>query len=170
MPDHKTITVLEQSIVVPQPYSAGHTLNEIEAKVLNQTFAENIGNNVRAKIAKAKTGGEGAPTMAEALRAVAEYAMAYVFTEAAATGPSMTPVEREARKLARLHIQASLAKPSEKYPKGRKLKDIDKDKLESEIARVAQTDKVIKLATKRVKEAASLAGGDDEIGALEDAA
>ena len=35
---------------IPQPYAEGHAISAIEAKVLNQVFAENIGNNVRAKV------------------------------------------------------------------------------------------------------------------------
>ena len=43
----KTISISGQAFDVSTPYAAGHTLTEAEAKVLNQTRAENIGNNFR---------------------------------------------------------------------------------------------------------------------------
>ena len=56
MPDAnsaKTISIYDIEFKVPQPYSEGHVLTAIEAKQLNQVFAENIANNQRAAIKKA---------------------------------------------------------------------------------------------------------------------
>lgn len=159
MPDAKKISVLDVEIEVPQPYAEGHTLSAIEARVLNQTFAENISNNVRSKIKKAQEGGEGAPTLDSVVAEAHTYAREYAFTEAAAGGGTrtLTPVEREARKLATAIVIQLLAKPSDAHPQGRKRKDISKEAFDGEVARIAATDKVVKLATKNVKDTANLA-------------
>lgn len=38
----------------PTPYSAGHVLNDNEAAAINQTYLENVGNNFRSAVTKAK--------------------------------------------------------------------------------------------------------------------
>lgn len=144
----KNISILDEEFTVPQPYKEGHTISAIEAKVLNQTFAENIGNNQRAAVKKAQEGGEGAPSIEEVRDAFNDYAWGYQFTMAGAGGGSrsLTPVEKEARQLARTHIMAQLA------AQGRKRKEIDDEKFEAEVARIASLDKIVKLAEKNVKQ------------------
>lgn len=172
MPDAnsaKTISIYDLEFKVPQPYAEGHVLTAIEAKQLNQVFAENIANNQRAAIKKAiaEVNDEENPkpdALNDAIAAFNEYASKYQFTEASAGGAStLTPLEREALKIAKQIVAAHLAK------KGKKVKDIDKDKLESEYARVAQDDKVLKLAKKALKDREDLGksldgllGGEEE--------
>lgn len=48
-----SITIHNLVFPVKAPYSEGHTLTAVEAAVLNQTRAENVGNGVRAKIKEA---------------------------------------------------------------------------------------------------------------------
>ena len=43
----KTITILGEKFEITAPYAEGQTLTAVEARVLNQTRAENIGNNLR---------------------------------------------------------------------------------------------------------------------------
>ena len=41
----KTVTIAGLAVELSTPYAAGHTLNEAEAKTLNQVRIENIRNN-----------------------------------------------------------------------------------------------------------------------------
>lgn len=153
MSDMKTISIHGLEFSAPQPYSEGHTLSAIEAKVLNQCFAENIANNQRKNIKAALEGGNGAPTLEEARAAFDAYAADYQFTEAGVGGArsTVTPVEKEARRIARLHIMNHLKSV------GKAKKDVNKDRFEAEVAKIAATEQVQKLAKKRVKEMDQLA-------------
>jgi hypothetical protein len=53
MPETKTKTIEGKNFEISQPYEEGHVITAIEARVLNQTRSENIGNNVRAKLKEA---------------------------------------------------------------------------------------------------------------------
>jgi hypothetical protein len=103
------------SISVPQPYTPGaRELTEGEANALNQTIAENLSNNLRAKLIEGRpeqkaddgTVTEPArPWTAEEAQALADaYLKDYeIGVRRAGSGePRITdPVEREARKIAR---------------------------------------------------------------------
>src|SRR5690606_1934545 len=142
MPEPKNKKIGDHVFPISQPYEEGHTLTAIEAKVLNQVRAENIGNNVRKKAQELLA--EGKTAEAEAL--VAEKDREYQLTEAAAGGSSRTmdPVEKEARKIARDAIKAALA------AKGQKLSDIDKERLDDAIAKAAQREDILAAAKKAV--------------------
>lgn len=98
-------------VQVPQPYAAGpHTLTEGEANALNQTIAENLSNNLRAKLVQGRLieGSDPARyqqfTDEEAQSLVDEYLKDYeIGVRRAGDGTARVtdPVEREARKLAR---------------------------------------------------------------------
>jgi len=113
-------TEISFSIQVPQPYAAGpHTLTEGEASALNQTVAENLSNNLRAKVLAGRPAIE-AGTNEDGSKRKAEPARRYTQEEVQALAdsyltdyeigvrrsgsgePRITdPVEREARKIAR---------------------------------------------------------------------
>ena len=156
MPDPKTVSIgtKDQKIEfqVPQPYAEGHVCSANEAKVLNQVRAENIGNNARARVQATILGEEGAMSQQELLNWFTKYANEYQFTEAAAgTGrATLSPLEREARKVATAIVIQLLSKD------GRKRKDVPKEDFESEVARFADTDKVQKLAARNLKDAEKL--------------
>ncbi|MCB1838493.1 MAG: hypothetical protein KDH99_12825, partial [Alcanivoracaceae bacterium] len=82
----KTISILGVEVEISTPYAEGHTISEAEAKALNQTRAENIGNNFRKRIKDSKEGVEGAEPMEKILADLAAYDASYVFTLAAAGG------------------------------------------------------------------------------------
>jgi hypothetical protein len=101
-------------VSVPQPYAAGsHTLTEGEASALNQTIAENLSNNLRAKLILGRPAVKDGDTVTEPARAytaeeaqrlVDEYLAEYeIGVRRSGSGePRVTdPVEREARKIAR---------------------------------------------------------------------
>lgn len=157
MPEARSKVINGLSFSILQPYEAGHTLTDVEARVLNQTRAENVGNNVRQTIKDMLEGAgkfEGSPQEeAEVQAFVTEFDAAYEFKTASEGGrTSRDPYETEARKIARDLIKSSLA------AKGRKLSDVPegldeaswKDKLEAEVDRIANSDKVLAAAKKTV--------------------
>jgi hypothetical protein len=145
---------------IPQPYVEGHAISAIEAKVLNQVFAENIGNNVRAKVQAHLKGEEDALDEAALREFVAEKASSYEFSEAAAGGStaSLSPVEKEARKLARALVTDHLRE------QGRKVKDVDKQAFEDAIVETAADPEVIALAEERVAQLSKV--GNIKIGGI----
>lgn len=163
MPEAKTKTIDGDAYEISQPYEEGHTINAIEARVLNQTRAENIGNNVRAKLKEMKEAGEGE----DALRAyVAEADAEYEFTASAArASQKLDPYEREALKIARALLRDHLAESGRKLtvaPEGSGMTDEEwKEKVDAEAERIAGSDDVVKAAKKevdaRTKRADSLA-------------
>jgi hypothetical protein len=158
MPEAKSKVIDGDSYTISQPYEAGHAINEIEARVLNQTRAENIGNNVRSKLKEIKelgaAEGWGEKKLANHLeKAVAELDAAYEFTAAATrSSAKLDPVEKEARKQARELLKDHLAQT------GRKLtvapEDVsDEDwaeKIEAEVDRIAAIPEVVEAAREAV--------------------
>lgn len=151
-----TIKIDSKAFTIETPYAAGHTLTEIEAKVLNRTFAENVGNNMR------KTVKEYKGTDDELAAEVAKYAAEYSFAERAAagsSGPRLDPVEREATNLIIEALKQNVV------AKGENPKDYDakafKDKAASIMAEPAKREKWLAKAQKvldqRRKAAADLA-------------
>lgn len=119
----KTTAIAGYKFSVAMPYAEGHTVTAAEASVLNQTRAENIGNNLRGKIKEAIDAVEGDlnPKQIEKLQSVVtEYDDKYKLEAKRPAQPRITdPVEKEARKLARAAINAAL--------KGKDLKRKDLD-------------------------------------------
>lgn len=158
MPEARPKVIDGISFLIRQPYEAGHVLTEIEAKVLNQTRSENVGNNVRQTVKDMKAGEgkfeqAGPQDEAAIIAFVTEFDAEYEFKSVSEGGrTSRDPYETEARKIAKELIKTSLA------AKGRKLTDVPegsteeewKDKLESEIDRIANSDKVLAAAKKNV--------------------
>lgn len=136
--------------VISAPYAEGHSINAVEAKVLNQTRSENIGNNIRKKLKEALEGGQS-PEQLAAL--VAELDRDYVFTErTAAEGRRLDPYEREARTIAKGLLQNYLNQTGRKItvtPPG-KTDDEWKATTEGELDRIATLDEVVKAAKKNV--------------------
>lgn len=154
--EQKEITIQGVAFNVNMPYAEGHTVTEAEAKALNQTRSENIRNNM-AKAVKAAKAEHGDVLPDEVLtslaQAVKEYDDGYVFTLASVGGgrKTMDPVEKEANKIARTAITGKLKEL------GKKVSDIDPDKLKAKIAEVAATDAVQKAAKKAIKDREALA-------------
>lgn len=135
---------------ISQPYEAGHTVTEAEARVLNQTRAENIGNNLRAKL---KEMAEAGASEDELRSLVAEKDAEYVFTLAGARASrQLDPYEREAVKIAREMLRDHLAASGRKLtvaPEGVTEEEWE-EKVGAEVDRIAALDEVIKAATQRV--------------------
>lgn len=146
----RTLTVAGHEFTIQAPYVAGpHELTEGEAAALNQTRAENISNQLRKALALIAEDGNRSDEqkLADMTKLVAERDAEYTFGVRAAGAPRVVdPVQKEARAIAREAITAKLKE------QGRKVKDIDAEALEAKIAEIAATDKVQRLAQKRVKE------------------
>jgi hypothetical protein len=101
------------TVNVPTPYAAGYVCDEAHANILNQTLAENVSNNLRAKLI------EGRPEVKDEAGNVTEAARPYTDAEAQALVDSyvadyepgvrrgggeariVDPVEREALAIAK---------------------------------------------------------------------
>lgn len=129
MSDRKII-IAGGEFTIPQPFEAGHVCTEGEARALNQLLAENVRNNMAAKV-KA-----GTATADDVLA----YAKDYEFSVASVPQAKLDPVENECRKLARAAIKAELGK------QGVKLEQVDEGALAEEILRVAAMPEIRKVA------------------------
>lgn len=150
MPEAKTKTINGVAFEISQPYEEGHTLTAIEARVLNQTRSENIGNNARAKLKEMQ---ENGASEAEMQQLVAELDAEYEFTAAQArAGAKLDPYEREARKKARELLKAHLAETGRKLtvpPEGVSQEEWD-EKIEAETDRIAAMPEIVKAAKQDV--------------------
>lgn len=165
MPEAKTKLIAGESFSVAQPYEEGHVLNAAEAKALNQTRAENIGNNLRetVKEALAKRDGGDSSAMETLADLVAKYDAEYTFAlgGGGVSTRRLDPVEREAKAIATEIIKADLAAKGRKWnqvPEGLTEEEwvAKRDSvLETQMAR----EDVLKLAKKRVNERTKLTEG-----------
>lgn len=150
MPDTKTKTIEGKNFEISQPYVEGHTISAIEARVLNQTRSENIGNNIRAKLKEAIANGASDDELAQM---VAELDASYVFTAAGTRAAAkLDPYEKEAVKMARELVKANLAETGRKLtvaPEGYTDEEWE-EKVAAEVERVAQMDVVLEAARKEV--------------------
>jgi hypothetical protein len=118
---HREITIQGAVFLIPNRYAEGHVLTKGEADALNQTFAENIRNNVVARAKKAAdTVAEGSEaSVAITQELIDTYAAEYVFGVRKSTRKvDKNPVEVEERRLARQAVNDAIKR------KGLKLKDI----------------------------------------------
>jgi hypothetical protein len=147
MADTKIKQIAGHDFTIAQPYAEGHTVSALEAKVLNQVRAENIGNSMRKRVQEMLEAGDAAGAEA----AVAEYDASYQFSAAGAGGRSTDPVEKAAKSLATEAVKAKIRQA------GMKLSDVDKEKFANMVATVAERDDIQKLARKQVADQQKLA-------------
>jgi hypothetical protein len=152
MSDLKEITIAGSTFAVLQPYAAGHTVTEAEAKALNQVRAENIRNNMASKVKAAMEGTakEGEPTKETIAAAVTAYDEAYEFTLASVGGGkrSSDPVEVEALRIAR--DQFSAWATSKKTTVKAVKEKIGEEAYQAKIAELAERPENVKEAKRRV--------------------
>lgn len=155
MADQKTMTVQGVSVEVTQPYEAGHTITDAEARALNQVRAENIGNNLRKQI-KDMVEAEGATpesVQAAAQKIVSAYDAEYEFTLASVGGGStarLDPLTKECRSIARNFIARKLKE------QGISQKDyLEKNgeaAIKSKVIELADNPKIVEAAKKAIAE------------------
>lgn len=140
------ITIAGSAFNVPVRYEEGHELTAGEASALNQTYHENIRNNL-AKKAK-----EGTLTQAD----VDSYADSYQFgIRAAGTGITRDPIMAEAMRIAKKQIAELLKK------NGKKVGDYEVEAINKAAkALLDKSPEIMDLAKQRVAEQQSLASAD----------
>lgn len=179
----REITVAGTQLQAPAPYAEGHTLNENEAAVLNQTLAENLRNNFASRVgaavekaavenglAEADEDGKvklDKETRAEALEYVDTVALQQEFLKyvqnyefgvrrgggGAAAEPA-DPVEREALKLASDKVKAAIK------AKGLNLKDVGAAKIRELAEQAVANNPAIKEHAARIVEMKKEIGGE----------
>lgn len=175
MPETKEKLISGEKFTISMPYTEGHVCSAAEAKALNQVRAENIGNNKREAVNKAKESGNLDEVRAE----IAKYDSDYIFTMASVgvTRRVVDPVEREARVVAKLLLKEHLAKTGRKLTLPKEATEDQKaqwaETIESKIDELATREDVLKAARKRVKERQTLSDSirlDDEVAETAEAA
>lgn len=162
MPEAKSKIIMGETFQVSQPYSAGHVLTEVEAKVLNQVRAENIGNNLRDQVKEALEAKEkGDTSKYDALGdLVAKYDAEYTFSMGGGGGATrLDPVEREAKSLAEAYVRDDLRKKGRKWaqvPEGMSEEDWVA-KRTAVVEQIMVRDDIVALAKKRIKEKSKVA-------------
>jgi hypothetical protein len=160
-------TINGMQFELSQPYAEGHTITPIEARVLNQCRAENIGNNTRATIKQMQDEGKSEQEIIDYVNGVDQ---SYVFTAAGVSASrKLDPVEREAMRIARELLKSHLAETGRKLtvaPEG--LTDEEwEDKVQAVLDEIAGRDEVIAAAKKSVaakqKQAETLASALDSV-------
>lgn len=163
MPEAKSKIIAGETFTVSQPYAAGHVLTEVEAKVLNQVRAENIGNNLRETIKEAlELREKGDTSKYDALaQTVAAYDAEYTFSMGGGGGGAtrLDPVEREAKSLAESYVREDLRK------KGRKWNQVPEglteeqwiEKRSAVVEQLMVSEGILKLAKQRVQQKTKVA-------------
>jgi hypothetical protein len=105
-PDSPTqsITIGGLVFTAPAPYTEGHVLSAVEAKVLNTTLGENLRNNFAKQVKDAQAAGElGDEVLAKLHADFAAYAAGYAFASkrGGGTRTSADPVAKEAFRIAK---------------------------------------------------------------------
>ena len=132
-----SVTIKGTTVTVPAPFAAGHTCSENEAGALNQLLRENVRNNLATR-----------ETLDQA--AVDTYVAEYEFGARRAGGgaPSLSPVERKARAIAKEKIQAALKARGQ---------TVEKENLAQMVEQLAARPDIIKLAEAQIKAVEKLA-------------
>lgn len=165
----KTVTISGKEFEVRQPFATGHVLTEGEAQQLNQTRAENVRNNLAAKVKLAFGDEPSAEVNPETIASiVADYDNAYEMTLATVGAKRVTdPIEVEARKIAVEMLTDFLKK------KGLSYRKLNEDVRNAKVAEISALDKVIAMAKKRVAERTKRAEdalGDVDLSGLQEEA
>ncbi len=146
------VLIQANTFTVPKPFTEGHVCSAPEADVLNQTLAENIRNNMAARVKKAVD--DGSYDQAGMQGEIDSYLEEYEFGVRRGRGP-VDPIEREALAIAKEEVKRALRS------KGYKLADIATDDINrlAEDAIAANPD-ITKEAKRRVEQRSKLGVGE----------
>lgn len=153
------LTIAGQTFTVEPRYGEGHELTAGEASALNQTFFENIRNNMAKKVKDALEAGSFDASAFQ--QQITEYAGEYQFGIRSSSGPR-DPVMSEAMNLARAKIRELLKKSGKKA---------DAEAVSAAAEKLLASPKgepIMALARQRVEEAQALAADqlDDLISSI----
>lgn len=149
-----SLTIKGMTFEIAAPYAAGHVINEAEAKALNQTRKENIGNSVRKTVEEIQGNAElsDEQKLEKATAFVAEYDSEYIFTLRTSSGGRRVadPLGREVLAIAKQYIKEQLA------ARGKTVKEMGEDWIAEKLEMLVQNEKIIALAKKRIAERSKL--------------
>ena len=140
----RQFVIQDRAFSIPAPFVEGHVCTSAEAGVLNQTLAENVRNNLAARVKKAVD--EDKFDQAEMQAEIDQYLEDYEFGARRGRG-AMDPVEREALNIAKDEVKTALRRS------GHKLADIateDINRLAEQV--VAENPEITKEAERRVNQ------------------
>jgi hypothetical protein len=141
MPTPLPIVILDAEFPAPQPYHAGHVLNEAEAKALNSLLADKLRSNFAAKLRKdLGQGSIPADRLPAYQREFANFAEKYKFQRWTASDP----VERAARKIAEAIVKERLRQ------NGLSPGDLTSEEFQSHVSEFAGHAGVMEEAQRRV--------------------
>lgn len=106
------ITIAGETFSVAQPYAEGHVLTANEASALNQTFAENIRNNMAAKVKEFKESTTWDHDVVQGR--VDDYVDEYEFGVRTGGGRTGDPVRAEAMNIARDLVRREIQRQGKK--------------------------------------------------------
>lgn len=134
-----SIMIAGENFSVPQPYTAGHVLSSNEASSLNQTYAENVRNNLASKVKAMKEAGTFEADVFQGT--VNDYTEDYEFGQRTGGGRSGDPVTTEAMSITRDLVRSAISKANHADPSKPKLADVSAAQI-SELAKkqLAKTD------------------------------
>jgi len=163
MTDTKQITVQGVLVNIDQPYEAGHPISEAEAKALNQTRSENIGNNVRKAVKEmVEAGGDAAEIQKAAQSLVSEKDKGYEFTLASIGGGArLDPLTKECHSIARNFISAKLKEMGQTQKVY--LERNGEDAIKIKVAELAEHPEIMKAAKKALAERQKVADSVSEV-------
>lgn len=159
-------TIAGETFQVATPFKAGDVLQANEASALNQTFVENIRNNMAKQVKDAKEAGTFDSTAMQTV--IDQYVDGYEFgVRTGGGGRTSDPVMAEAMDIARGKVREALQKA------GHKLADVPASRI-SELAKEAvdKNPKIMDLARSRVEAAREIGGvelGDFDSSSSEEA-
>ena len=104
----ETITIAGEEVNITPRYFEGHVLTPNEASALNQTYFENVRNNLASTVKAAKE--TGSFDLAAFQTTVDEYSAAYQFGVRTGGGRSSDPVKQAAMEIAREKVRAAITK------------------------------------------------------------
>lgn len=150
----KSRTIAGLTFEISIPYHAGHVITEGEAAALNQVRLENIGNNLRSRIAGLKTEGadDFTPEQIEAARElVATADSEYTFTIGSVRSSSRTtdPLERMCLSMAREYVHGKIK--SELGVAIKDYKEANHEKYENAIAKAAASEQIVSMAKSQLE-------------------
>lgn len=140
----RKVTISGHSVEVSAPYAEGHVINAAEARTLNQTRAENIGNNFRKAIKEAE--GDEAK-LSELLSNLAAYDREYNFATGGGSVRAMDPLDKEAIRIAKAAIKNTIIEKGHKFKEWIATEG-NQEKYDAAVERTSQQDDVLKLARK----------------------
>jgi hypothetical protein len=155
--EQEQITIAGHSFMVPNRYTEGHPLTSGEASALNQTFHENIRNNVASKIKKSHPEGITEGDVPQWQDEVYKYAEAYQFgtrTPGGGRRPSVDPETKLALEEASAAIIEAVKSTGQSPPKGKDLRE-----LAVQVLAGPQGEKFYTVAKRRLAQAREASAG-----------